>query len=86
MQEGAPQAGGGVPDLQLQGLQLRLGPELRAQYPVVVNMGISGSLELNGPLNPKKLRLAGVVNLESGEVRSCSKNPPVGLACAMHGS
>ena len=58
----------GMASMQLQGLQVRLGPELRAMYPVVVNMGISGGLELSGPADPAKLRLNGVVHLESGEV------------------
>ena len=58
----------GMPSVQLRGLQVRLGPELRAMYPVVVNLGISGDVELNGAADPSQLRMTGVVNLESGEV------------------
>ena len=67
------------PSLQLKGLQIRLGPELRAMYPVVVNMGISGDVEINGEADPQKMQIKGEVRLESGEVelfstpsRSCS--------------
>ena len=60
-----------MPSLQLRGLQVRLGPELRAMYPVVVNLGISGDVEVNGAADPSQLRMTGMVNLESGEVRSC---------------
>ena len=60
--------GQGMPNLQLHGLQVRLGPELRAMYPVVVNMNISGNIEINGPADPKQLRMNGVIDLDSGEV------------------
>lgn len=65
------QSGQGVPHLQLHGLQIRLGPELRAMYPVVVNMNISGQIEINGPADPKHLRMNGVIDLDSGEA-SCT--------------
>ena len=52
----------------LEKLQVRLGPELRAMYPVVVNLGISGDIQLNGPADPANMRLNGAVALESGEV------------------
>lgn len=68
-------AGTAVPSLQLQGLQVRLGPELRAMYPVVVNLGISGGVELNGPADPKQLRLNGVIDLDSGEVSNARRAP-----------
>ena len=57
-----------VPNLMLENLQVRLGPELRAMYPVVVNLGISGDIQLNGPADPNKMRLTGAVAIESGEV------------------
>lgn len=57
-----------MPALQLQGLQVRLGPELRAMFPVVVNMGISGDIEINGPADPQTMTLHGDIKLESGEV------------------
>ena len=58
-----------VPAVQLQGLQVRLGPELRAMFPVVVNMGISGDIEINGRADPKTMKLTGDIKLDSGEVR-----------------
>ena len=64
-----------MPALQLQGLQVRLGPELRAMYPVVVNMGISGDVEINGRADPQSMKLTGDIKLESGEVR-CSLSFP----------
>ncbi len=60
------------PSLQLKGLQIRLGPELRAMYPVVVNMGISGDVEINGEADPQKMQIKGEVRLESGEVKPLS--------------
>ena len=61
----AASAGSG---LSLRGLRVRLGPELRAQYPVVVNIGLSGDVELSGPADPQRLRLAGTIHLDGGEV------------------
>ena len=58
----------------LEGLKVRLGPELRAMYPVVVNLGISGDVQLDGPADPNKVRLTGVVSLDSGEVSLPNSN------------
>lgn len=52
----------------LRGLKLHLGPELRAIFPVVLNMGISGDVELHGTADPAGLRVAGAVHLDGGEV------------------
>ena len=52
----------------LDGLRIHLGPELRAVYPVVVNLGLSGDVELSGPLDPERLSVAGTINLDGGEV------------------
>jgi hypothetical protein len=53
-----------APPLLLCGLELVLGPELRAVFPVVLNVGLSGRLLLSGP--PDRLLPAGVVRLEGG--------------------
>ncbi|KAK9804274.1 hypothetical protein WJX72_004315 [[Myrmecia] bisecta] len=59
----------GVADqLSLQGLKLHLGPELRVVYPVVMNFGISGDIEVNGPATPGRMRVAGTIHLDGGEV------------------
>lgn len=55
-------------NVQLAGLRLHLGPELRAMYPVVLNLGISGDLLIDGPADPDFVRLAGTIHLDSGEV------------------
>lgn len=47
---------------------MRLGPELRAMFPVVVNMGMRGDIEINGPADPQLMKLNGEIKLESGEV------------------
>ena len=52
----------------LDGLRLHLGPELRAVYPVVVNLGLSGDVVLTGPLDPEQLSAAGTIHLDGGEV------------------
>lgn len=58
-----------LPPLTLRALDVRLGPELRAVYPFVVNVGLSGDLRLAGaPATPGDLRLAGAVTLDGGEV------------------
>ena len=64
----------GEPSLQpmalcLNGLKIHLGPELRAMFPVVLNMDISGDIELNGAADPDSLRVAGTIHLDGGEVR-----------------
>ena len=53
----------------LSGLRIHLGPELRAVYPVVVNLGLSGDVTLSGPLDPERLSASGTINLDGGEVR-----------------
>lgn len=58
--------------VSLKGLKLHLGPELRAMFPVVLNMSISGDVELNGAADPASLKLAGIIHLDGGEVRGAS--------------
>ncbi|KAL6762521.1 hypothetical protein V8C86DRAFT_606614 [Haematococcus lacustris] len=61
--------GGGAaagPPLQLWGLRVVLGPEFRAFFPVVLNMGLSGQVVLHGPADPAQLRPSGVISLDSG--------------------
>ena len=67
------------PSLQLKGLQIRLRPELRAMYPVVVNVGISGDVEINGEADPQKMQIKGEVRLESGEVNFLSQSFPCSM-------
>ncbi len=55
--------------LCLNGLKIHLGPELRAMFPVVLNMGISGDIELNGLASPESLKVAGTIHLDGGEAR-----------------
>jgi hypothetical protein len=55
------------PQLLLCGLELVLGPELRAVFPVVLNVGVSGRVTLHGdPAAPHGLRPAGSIRLEGG--------------------
>jgi hypothetical protein len=54
--------------LSLNGLKIHLGPELRAMFPVVLNMGISGDVELTGAADPAVLRIVGTIYLDGGEV------------------
>lgn len=57
----------GQPQLVLTGLELVFGPELRAVFPVVLNVGISGRLHLAGnPAVPGGLLPAGRLVLEGG--------------------
>ena len=37
-------------------------------FPVVLNMGISGDIELNGAASPESLKVAGTIYLDGGEV------------------
>lgn len=67
------QAGNGAeepqaqPQLLLSGLELVLGPELRAVFPVVLNVGVSGRLALSGnPAAPNGLAASGSIRLEGG--------------------
>lgn len=49
-------------------LKIKLGPEMRAIYPFVLNFGIAGDLEINGPVDPMEVRPSGSIRLDSGEV------------------
>ena len=48
-------------------------------YPVVVNMGISGDVEINGEADPQKMQIKGEVRLESGEVIFLSQSFPCSM-------
>lgn len=52
----------------LRGLSIHLGPELRTMYPFIVNLSLSGDVELNGPADPARVRISGTINLDGGEV------------------
>eukprot|EP00884_Botryococcus_braunii_P001433 jgi/Botrbrau1/11290/Bobra.0038s0056.1 len=66
--EGSEDSLPAVENVMLKGVKIHLGPELRAIYPVVVNLGISGDVEVCGPANPNLLRLNGTINLDGGEI------------------
>jgi TamB, inner membrane protein subunit of TAM complex len=53
-------------DVLLDGLVLGLGPDLRALFPVVLNVGISGQLRLCGRPDAASLQPSGVLRLDSG--------------------
>lgn len=55
-------------EVLLQGLRVKLGPDLRATYSVVMNFNISGEVELQGPADPLRLQPSGVIKLDAGEV------------------
>eukprot|EP00976_Prorocentrum_cordatum_P041989 850588-Prorocentrum_minimum.AAC.1 len=49
-------------------MKIKLGPEIRALYPFVLNFKLAGELELNGPADPLTIQPSGVVVFESGEI------------------
>ena len=53
--------------VQLNGLRLRLGPDLRIAVPNVLNFNTAGVLTLRGPLDPD-IRISGVVRLLKGQL------------------
>jgi hypothetical protein len=67
--QGEAQAGAAAA-VGLRGLRISLGPELRAVYPVVLNMGLAGDVELSGAAAPGRLRVAGTLHLDGGEARA----------------
>ena len=48
--------------------EIKLGPELRAVYPFVLNFGVAGEVELNGLLDQDKVEPAGILRFDSGDV------------------
>ncbi|MAD20600.1 MAG: hypothetical protein CMJ52_10720 [Planctomycetaceae bacterium] len=50
------------------GLDIKLGPELRAVYPFVLNFGIAGDIEINGVVDPEELSPSGIIRFDSGDV------------------
>eukprot|EP00198_Chlamydomonas_reinhardtii_P011571 XP_001700908.1 predicted protein [Chlamydomonas reinhardtii] len=63
---GSSGAAAPAPPLTLAGLEVVLGPDLRAVFPVVLNLGLSGAVSLSGPADPDRLTPVGVVSLDSG--------------------
>ncbi|KAL5559228.1 hypothetical protein UlMin_035439 [Ulmus minor] len=55
-------------DVRLTDLKLVLGPELRIVYPLILNFGVSGELELNGLAHPKRIQPKGILRFENGDV------------------
>jgi hypothetical protein len=56
------EAGAAADNVVLHGLKVSLGPDLRVMYPMnVMNFGIGGDVVANGPADPSKLRLAGII-------------------------
>jgi len=62
-----------LPFLQLQGLRLRLGPDLRVGVPNVLNFNTGGVLTLNGALDPS-MQVSGVVRLLNGRLNLFTTN------------
>ena len=46
----------GQHNVSLDGLAIRLGPDLRAMYPLVMNFGVEGELTVSGPAHPDQVR------------------------------
>ncbi|GAX75992.1 hypothetical protein CEUSTIGMA_g3435.t1 [Chlamydomonas eustigma] len=59
---GAPSAGPAA----LRNLTVRLGPDFKIFFPVVLNMQLGGNISFTGPADPAKLTAAGEVTFESG--------------------
>ncbi|KAK7377280.1 hypothetical protein VNO80_02702 [Phaseolus coccineus] len=55
-------------EICLNDLKLVLGPELKVVYPLILNFGVSGELELNGLAHPKWIKPRGILTFENGEV------------------
>lgn len=55
-------------EIRLSDLKLVLGPELKIVYPLILNFGVSGELELNGLADPKWIKPKGILSFENGEV------------------
>lgn len=62
------QASLGPPGLTFHGLRIKLGPELRAVYPFVLNFGLAGHVDLFGAADAARLRPSGIVTFDSGDV------------------
>lgn len=54
--------------IQLQNLELILGSELRFQVPLMVNLAISGAVEVSGGLDPGSLVPSGTIQIDGGMV------------------
>jgi len=55
-------------EICLNDLKLVLGPELKIVYPLILNFGVSGELELNGLAHTKWIKPRGILTFENGEV------------------
>ena len=49
-------------------LCISLGPDIKAVYPLVMNLSVTGQLEASGPPEPGAVSLKGVLKLSSGDV------------------
>ena len=49
----------GQHNVTLRGLTICLGPDLRAVYPLVMNFGVAGELEVSGPAHPDQVGMNG---------------------------
>ena len=58
----------GAQRLALDRLRISLGPDLRATYPLVMNFGVAGELEVSGPAHPEAVAVRGVLRLPGGDV------------------
>eukprot|EP00899_Mesostigma_viride_P010244 jgi/Mesvir1/19220/Mv11528-RA.3 len=67
MMASAPVQSSSAP-VTLQGLKLALGPELRLNYPVVINFAIEGEVELNGTGDPAGIQPKGTIRFQNGEI------------------
>ena len=59
-----------IVDIRLSDLKLILGPELRIVYPLILNFGVSGKIELNGLSHPKWIQPKGVLTVENGDINT----------------
>ena len=49
-------------------LKIHIGPDVRAVYPFVLNFSVAGDLVFNGPADPKRIGVEGVIHFLAGEV------------------
>ncbi|CAD7702868.1 unnamed protein product [Ostreobium quekettii] len=64
----SPGLPGSMAGVRVKNLNVTLGSELRAVYPLVVNLALSGNVVLNGALDPSSIVANGTVQLDGGMV------------------
>ena len=64
-------------------MNIKLGPEMRAVYPFVLNFKLSGEVELNGAAHPSELKPSGAVMFESGEINLVATQVRGGALCEL---